>query len=312
MKNNLSNIKKAKIILDKHDCIAIPTETVYGLAANAYSNKAVKKIFKLKKRPKHNPLIVHYSNLKDLKKDCHINNNFLKLFRKFSPGPITYILNLKKDSKISKLVTNKKKTLAIRFPKHTLTKKLLKILRYPLAAPSANISSSVSCVCSKDIKNEFGNKIKFVLDGGRSSIGLESTIISLVGKPKILRLGGLEPSKINKLLKKNLKLKLVASKNLFPGQMKLHYSPGIPLRLNVSKPKKKEAFLLLKKRAKYKKDVYYLSKKGNLKEAAKNLYFTLRKIKKLKFKSIAVEKIKNQGIGKTINDRLLRASKYHG
>ena len=94
--------------------------------------------------------------------------------------------------------------------------------------------------------------------------------------------------------------------------MKLHYSPGIPLRLNVSKPKKKEAFLLLKKRAKYKKDVYYLSKKGNLKEAAKNLYYTLRKIKKLKFKSIAVEKIKNQGIGKTINDRLLRASKYHG
>ncbi len=312
MKNNLSNIKKAKIILDKHDCIAIPTETVYGLAANAYSNNAVKKIFKLKKRPKHNPLIVHYSNLGDLKKDCHINDNFLKIFKKFSPGPITYILNLKKNSKISKLVTNKKKTLAVRFPKHTLTKKLLNLLNYPLAAPSANISSRVSCVCSKDVKNEFGNKIKFVLDGGRSLIGLESTIISLTGKPKILRLGGLEPSKINKLLKKNLKLKLIASKNFFPGQMKLHYSPGIPLRLNVSKPKNNEAYLLLKKKGKYNKNFYYLSNKGNLKEVAKNLYYTLRKIKKLKFKSIAVEKIKNQGIGKTINDRLLRASKYHG
>ena len=135
MKNNLSNIKKAKIILDKHDCIAIPTETVYGLAANAYSNKAVKKIFKLKKRPKHNPLIVHYSNLKDLKKDCHINNNFLKLFRKFSPGPITYILNLKKDSKISKLVTNKKKNTCYKISKTYAYKKTFKNIKISFSCP---------------------------------------------------------------------------------------------------------------------------------------------------------------------------------
>tara|TARA_B100000674_G_scaffold184967_1_gene149871 strand:+ start:1392 stop:2330 length:939 start_codon:yes stop_codon:yes gene_type:complete len=312
MKYNFSNIKKAKKILDKKDCIAIPTETVYGLAANAYSDKAVKKIYKLKKRPHFNPLIVHYLDLEDLIKDCEINHNFIKLYKKFSPGPITYILNLKKNSKISKIVTNKQNTLAVRFPKHVITRKLLKDLDYPLAAPSANISTGVSSVCYRDVNDEFGKKLKFILDGGRSSIGLESTIISLVNKPKILRLGGLSLSKIKKVLNKKLIFKINSAKILSPGQMKLHYSPGLPIRLNVKKPKEKEAFILLKKNKKFTKNIYYLSKNGDLKEAAKNLYFTLRKIKKDKFDSIAVEKIRNLGIGKTINDRLLRASKFNG
>lgn len=310
MKYNFSNIKKAKLILDKKDCVAIPTETVYGLAANAYSSKAVKKIFKLKKRPNHNPLIVHYYNLNDLKKDCEINSDFNKLFKKFSPGPITYILKLKKNSKISPIVTNKMNTLAVRFPKHLMTRKLLKLLNYPLAAPSANISTRVSPVCSQDVKDDFGKKIKFVLDGGRSSIGLESTIISLIDKPKILRLGGLMTTDIVKILKKDLRFLVNPSKISAPGQMNLHYSPGIPIRLNVKKPKKNEAYLLIKKNNKFKENTFYLSKNSNLKEAAKNLYITLRKIKKHNFKSIAVEKIKKQGFGKTINDRLLRAAKF--
>ena len=204
MKNNHSNIKKAKKYLDKNKCVAVPTETVYGLAANAYSNKAVKKIFHLKKRPKNNPLIVHYSNLSKLKDDCYINNNFLKLYKAFCPGPITFILKLKKSSKISKIVTNSKKTLAIRFPKHSVTNKLLKNLDYPLAAPSANISSKLSSVKAFDVKEEFGNKIDYILDGGQSKIGVESTIISLVNNPTILRLGGLEISKIKKILKKKI------------------------------------------------------------------------------------------------------------
>ena len=117
MKNNLSNIKKSKYYLDKNECIAIPTETVYGLAANAYSDTATAKVFKLKKRPKRNPLIVHYNSLKMLKQDCEINDLFNKLYKKFCPGPLTFILKLKKNSKISKNVTNGKKTLAVRFPK---------------------------------------------------------------------------------------------------------------------------------------------------------------------------------------------------
>jgi len=309
MKNNLSNIKKSKYYLDKNECVGIPTETVYGLAANAYSSKATAKIFKLKKRPKKNPLIVHYTYLKMLKNDCEINNTFLKLFRKFCPGPITFVLKLNKNSKISKNVTNGKKTLAVRFPKKTIAIKLLKKLKYPLAAPSANISTNLSPVSKEDVKEEFGKKIKFILDGGRSQIGLESTIISLVNKPQILRLGGIKISEINRLLKNNLKFNKKNIKTPSPGQSKVHYSPGIPLKLNIKKPKLNEAFILIKKRKFYDKNFYYLTKNRNLKEAAKNLYKILRMIKRKKYKSISVEKIPNIGFGQAINDRLIRASK---
>ena len=310
MKFNQSNIKKAEKYLNKNYCIGVPTETVYGLAANAYSNYAVKKIFLLKKRPKSNPLIVHYSNISDLKKDCLINYNFLKLYKKFSPGPLTYILSLKKKSKISKIVTNKDKNLAVRFPKHKIFKKLLNKLNYPLAAPSANISTRLSSVQASDVKEEFGNSIKYVLDGGRCNIGLESTIIDLTNRPQILRLGGLEVSRIEKVLGKKIKININPKKKISSGQSQLHYSPGIPLRMNVKKPNKNEAFILLKKNKNAYLNYFYLSKKNNLKEAAKNLYSLLREIKNKGYKSIAVEKIQNLGVGQTINDRLKRASQF--
>ncbi len=310
MKINLANIKKAIKLLNLSECIAIPTETVYGLAGNAYSDLACKKIFKLKKRPKNNPLIVHYDNFQDLKKDCYYNNNFIKLYKKFCPGPITFILDLKKESNISKIVTNKKKTLAVRFPKHPVTKNLLKKLNYPLAAPSANLSKRVSAVCSTHVKEDFGKKIKYILEGGKSSIGLESTIIDLRKKPKILRLGGLEISTIQRVLNQKINIYNNPSKISAPGQFKLHYSPGIPIRLNVKKIRDKEAYILLRKKKKIKSNYYFLSKKGDLKEAARNLYNVLRKIKKDKYSSIEVCKIPNMGLGKTINDRLIRASKF--
>ena len=310
MKVNQSNIKKAKQYLDKNYCIGVPTETVYGLAANAYSNYAVQKVYKLKKRPKTNPLIVHYSNINDLKKDCLINDNFIKLYKRFSPGPITYILNLKKNSKISKNVTNKKKNLAIRFPKHKIFKLLLKKLDYPLAAPSANITTRLSAVMASDVKQDFGNKIKYILDGGRCNIGLESTIIDIRKKPEVLRLGGLEVSKIEKVLGKKIINNINPRKKTSPGQSRLHYSPGIPLTMNVIKPKNYEAYILLNKKKINYSNYFYLSKKGDLKEAAKNLYSILRKIKNKGYKSIAVEKIENIGIGQSINDRLKRASKF--
>ena len=309
MKNNLSNIKKAIKYLNKNQCVGIPTETVYGLAANAYSSVATAKIFKLKKRPKQNPLIVHYFNLKMLKKDCEINELFLKLYRRYSPGPISYILKLKKNSLISKNVTNKKKTLAVRFPSHPTTRNLLKKLNYPLAAPSANISTKISPVSKKDVKDEFGKKISLILDGGQSKIGVESTIVNLVDKPQILRLGGLPKEEIKKYL--NLKINYdKKSKFKSPGQSKTHYSPHIKLRLNIKNPNQNEAFILIKKRKKLNTNYFYLSKNNNLKEAAKNLYKTLRSIKKNKFKSIAVEKIPNEGFGEVINDRLKRASNF--
>ena len=310
MKINLANIKKAMNLINKRECVAIPTETVYGIAGNAYSDTACKRIFRLKKRPANNPLIIHYYNLKKLKSDCDFNDDFLKLYKRFCPGPITFILNQKKTSKISKVATNKKNTLAVRFPKHPVARKLLKHLKFPIAAPSANISSRVSAVTSSDVKDDFGNKIKYILEGGKSSVGVESTIIDLRKNPKILRLGGLEVESIQKILKKKISININPSKISAPGQSRIHYSPGIPIRLNVKKIKKNEAFLLIKKRKIKKPNYYFLSKKGDLKEAVKNLYTILRKIKKDNYKSIAVDKIPNKGIGKTINDRLLRASKF--
>ena len=310
MKSNQSNIKKAKKYLNKNYCIGVPTETVYGLAANAYKNSAVKKIYNLKKRPKNNPLIVHYHDIDSLKKDCLINDNFTKLYKKFSPGPITYVLQLRKNSKISKYVTNNKKSLAVRFPKHTIFKNLLKQLDYPLAAPSANITTKVSAVKAKDVKEEFGNKIKYILDGGTSTIGIESTIVNLTGRPTILRLGGLDILKIQKTLGFKMKISTNPKKKIAPGQSRLHYSPGIPLRMNVTKPKNDEAFIMIKRKKTKLKNYFYLTSKNNLDEAAKNLYSCLRKIKNEGYKFIAVEKIPNIGLGRAINDRLRRASKY--
>ena len=308
MKSIQSNIKKAKKHLDNNDCIAVPTETVYGLAANAYSNIAVKKIFNLKKRPLNNPLIVHYYNITRLKEDCDINENLLKLYKKFSPGPITYVLKLRKGSRISKYVTNNKKSIAVRFPKHKLFRNLLKNLDYPIAAPSANISTRLSSVKPSDVKEEFGSKIKYVLDGGRCKIGVESTILNLLNKPSLLRYGGLDTKNIEKVLKKKILIKINSKNKISPGLFPLHYSPGMPLRTDVKKSKKNEAFLLIKKRKPNLKNYYYLSKVKNMEEAAKNLYSTLRKIKNDRFNKIAVEKIPNKRELRNINDKFNRGN----
>ena len=307
MKINNSSIKKSINYLKNNECIGIPTETVYGLAANAYSSSAVSKVFKLKKRPKKNPLIVHYYSKSQLERDCHLNKNFYKLYKKFCPGPLTFILRLKSNSMIDNKVTNKKKSLAVRFPKHPVIRSLLNKIDFPLAAPSANISSSISPVTKNDVIDEFGKKIKYVLNGGRSNIGLESTIIDLTSKPKIIRLGGLNLEYLKKILNVRLNYNSNIKRN-YPGQRRLHYSPGIPIRLNIKDPKKNSAYILINKKKFTSRNFFYLTKNKNLEEAGKNLYKTLRKIKKRKFKLIEVEKIPNIGIGRTINDRLQRAS----
>ena len=233
--------------------------------------------------------------------------------------------NAKKiDRFLNNFINNQKKTLLVTPMKYGVISggkkirstiifdagKLLKLLKYPLAAPSANISTKISAVTSQDVKDEFGKKLKYILDGGASKVGLESTIVGLINKPQILRLGGIEVKRINKILKTNLKYKSKNKTLIVPGQLKIHYSPGIPIRMNVNSPRLNEAFILIKKKKTSGKNIYYLSKTKNLKEAAKNLYKTLRMIKNKKFKSIAVEKIPNVGFGEAINDRLLRASKF--
>ena len=308
-KNSPKNLSKAKKILKKNNIIAVPTETVYGLAGNSYSDFAVKKIYKLKKRPKKNPLIIHYHSLSNLERDAHINDKFLNLYKKFSPGALTYILRKKRDSKISSLANGNLKSIAVRFPSNKTIRNLLKNLNFPLAIPSANISSNVSPTKAKDVFDEFGKKINFILDGGASKIGLESTVINLYGKVKILRPGAINPNQIKKVLKKKISILKKSKKINSPGLLKKHYSPGIPIKLNCKKSDKKAAFIVFGKKYKKTNNVFNLSRRGDLKEAGKNLYKMLRKIKNLKYKKINVVKIPNKNIGIAINDRLKRASK---
>tara|TARA_B100001123_G_scaffold440846_1_gene580808 strand:- start:5829 stop:6761 length:933 start_codon:yes stop_codon:yes gene_type:complete len=308
MKNIHLNIEKAKKYLTNNELVAIPTETVYGLAGNAYSNRAVKKIFKLKKRPLTNPLIIHYYRIKDLKKDCLLNKTFNKLYSKFCPGPLTFVLNKKKNSNLSKYVNANKKTIAVRFPKNQIAQKLLSKLKFPLAAPSANISSRLSPVTARDVLDEFGNKVKSILNGGKTKIGIESTVIDLTSKISILRPGGITIEQLEKALKHKIKLKKIGKNIKSPGQLKFHYSPGIPVRLNAKYPKKNEAFIKFSGKVKYKNNYFILSKKGNMKEATRNLFSILRLIKKKGYSSIAVGKIPCKGLGIAINDRLEKAS----
>ena len=298
---SISNLKKGNVV-------GLPTETVYGLAGNAYSKKSIIKIFKLKKRPKFNPLIIHYFNYKNAEKEVVFNDNFFKLYKKFCPGPITFILKKKIKSKIQSSVTASLNTVAVRFPSHRVVRSILKKIDFPLAMPSANLSSGVSPVNAENVADDFKKKIKLIIDGGKSKIGIESTVIDLTRKPKILRPGIISPEIINRVLKTKIN---IAKKNLklkSPGLLKRHYSPGIPMLLNQKTFNKKHAFITFGKKYKDKKNCFNLSKKSNLKEAASNLYKILRKIKKLKFKKIYVVKIPNKNVGIAINDRLKKAS----
>ena len=301
-------LNKTLRILTKEGLVALPTETVYGVAGNAYSSVAVKKIFKLKGRPKFNPLIVHYYNIRKALDDVIINNNFKKLYKKFCPGPITFILKKKRNSKIQLLANAKLKTIAVRFPAHKIVIKVLKDINFPLEMPSENVSSGLSPVCAQDVFDEFRKKIKFIIDGGRSKIGIESTVIDLTNIPKILRPGIITSSKIEKILKLKIKKKTNKSKIKSPGMLRRHYSPGIPILINQKKLDKKSAFIYLGSKFKNKKNFFSLSKNSNLNEASSNLYKTFRLIKKKGYKKIQIAKIPFEGSGVAINDRVKRAA----
>jgi len=187
-------------------------------------------------------------------------------------------------------------------------KTILKKLNFPLAIPSANQSSGISPVTAIDVAEEFAEKIKIIVDGGKSKIGIESTVIDLTGKLKILRPGAISASEISKILKK--KVKIITRSKLIkaPGMLKKHYSPNIPMKLNQKNSPKNHAFIVFGKEFKKNQNIFNLSKKSSLNEAASNLYKIFRKIKKLKYKKINVVRIPNKDIGIAINDRLKHAA----
>ena len=308
-KVNNKNLSKAVDYLKKKQLIGVPTETVYGLAGNAYSTKAVKKIYLLKNRPLKNPLIIHYFNLDQLRKDVELNADFYKLYKKFCPGPITFVLKKKKNSLLAAVATANLKTVAVRLPENKTIRRILKVLNFPLAIPSANKSTQISPVSAKDVASEFGNSLKFILNDGNCKIGLESTVVDLTSKAKILRPGLINPFDISKVLNKKTKVHTGSKTIKAPGMLKRHYSPGIPIKLNQKKVKNNEAFIVFGKKYKKAKNIFNLSYNSDLNEAARNLYKILRLIKNKNYKLICVSSIPQTGIGLAINDRLNRAAK---
>lgn len=311
------DINRAAEILQAGATVAIPTETVYGLAANALNEQAVAQVFELKQRPAFDPLIIHLADLKDLHPYVkEIPAAFTTLYDAFSPGPITYVL--KKSKLISDLVTAGHPTVAVRFPAHPLCRSLLKKLDFPLAAPSANLFGRVSPTRAEHVADQLGDKLPYILDGGPAQIGLESTIIDLSARqPKVLRLGGLSLEELEGHLGSPLHYTKSSSSNpKAPGMLSAHYSPGIPLThgaltANLSKVNRLRCGTISfcrKVSGVPSVNQRILSSKGDLKEAASQLFAALRSFDPANIDVILAEEFPNEGLGRAINDRLRRAS----
>jgi L-threonylcarbamoyladenylate synthase len=313
-----TNTNKAKQILLNDDIVAMPTETVYGLAGNAFSKKALKKIFTLKKRPFYNPLIVHIKSTTFLDTVAHdIPDIAMKLADAFWPGPLTLVL--KKQPNIPDLVTSGKETVAVRVPSHPLALELLAKLDFPLAAPSANSFGGISPTTAEHVSNYFKEDLEIILDGGECEKGIESTIIGFENNQPILyRHGSIAVEEIERIVGKVIVFTKNDVKPNAPGMLSRHYAPKTDTYLtnNVNEliktfSDKKIGLLLFKDEIIDRRDIFQevLSKTGNLNEAAKNFYATMHRLDKSNLDVIIAEKFPNIGLGKTINDRLERAIK---
>ncbi len=299
----ITDINLAADEILKGNIVGIPTETVYGLGANALDADAVIKIFEAKDRPRFNPLIVHFLYKDNLDEYVEkIPDSFLKLYEKFSPGPITYVLKKKKI--ISDIVTAGNETVAVRFPSHKVFRELLEIIKVPVAAPSANRFGRISPTCAEDVVKEMEDKLKYVLDGGNSDVGIESTVVDLSGElPVVLRHGYISEEEIETVIGKTGKVetgKRVSEKINSPGMLLNHYAPHTPLVIV-------EHLSDLDRFEGKNYGILDLNKYSDLKEAAKHLFSDLRRLDEKGFEMILAAKVKDEGIGIAINDRLEKA-----
>lgn len=312
------DISKAITLLENEDVVAIPTETVYGLAGNIYSEKAIQKIFDIKKRPHFNPLIVHTNSIEKVEELVSEFPEKAKLLAKaFWPGSLTLIL--KKKVTIPDLVTAGKDTVAVRIPNHPVTLQLLEQLAFPLAAPSANPFGSISPTSALHVEKYFKNAIEMVLDGGNCKNGIESTIIGFENdEPVLYRLGSISIEEISGVIGKiKVKNKQEIAPNA-PGMLERHYAPSTKTFLvkDVALfikdyPNKRIGVITFSKKvlAPNIKKLVILSEKNDLKEAASKLYQTLHDLDGLELDMIVAERFPDVGLGKSINDRLERATK---
>ena len=319
MRKNVINesedsLKKAVLLLKNEKLVAVKTETVYGLACASSSSTAIKKVYNLKKRPLLNPLIIHVNSIDLAEKISVINNDSRKIMEEFWPGPLTLILTRKKNNLVHELAVSRLETIAIRIPSSEFFLKLISKLKKPIAAPSANESGYISATDAAHVVDSFGEKVDLVIDSGRTEYGVESTILDMTTNPyEIKRLGVIDyKTIIQKLGKKvknlNFNYKRIIRPNS-PGQMLKHYSPKTPLELNIDKPNLDDAFLDFgNSKVISHEPTLNLSKSSDLKEAAFNLFYFLRKLDKYSKQRIVVAPIPNEGIGKTINERLMRAA----
>ena len=289
------------------ETVAIPTETVYGLAADACNGAAVARIYALKSRPQFNPLIVHVADAAMAQRYVQWNDHAQALADAFWPGPLTLVLKRRSDCPISELVSAGGDTLAVRVPAHPLTRQLLQAFGGGLAAPSANRSGRVSPTTAQHVRDEFADAV-MVVDGGACDVGIESTVVDLSGDaPGILRPGSITRAMLEGIIGELAEAKQ-GSSLLSPGQMESHYAPSIPVRLNATDVGGDEALLAFGTPLSGAAKTENLSQSGDLIEAAANLFSCLRALDDPALRGIAVMPVPTDGIGEAINDRLQRAA----
>jgi L-threonylcarbamoyladenylate synthase len=308
-------IKRASEIIKNGGLVAFPTETVYGLGADGLNPIAVAKIFESKKRPSFNPLILHIAERNNLSKLAHINDERIeRLIDKFWPGPLTLVLP--KKEVVPDIVTSGNPTVAVRMPNHPVAIELIKKSGTPIAAPSANKFGNLSPTEASHVYISLGEKVDMILDGGKCTVGVESTIIQFSdGNVLLLRPGGLSVEEIENEIGK---IKIVTKFSLrpnSPGQLLYHYSPSIPLyfltKENLEKYSDKKIGALFFKSINTKHDftsIKILSEKGDMKEAAANLFKHLHDLEKEEIDLILAEPVKEEGLGRAIMDRLKKGT----
>ncbi|MFM1998659.1 MAG: hypothetical protein RL204_606 [Bacteroidota bacterium] len=306
-------ISEASLFLRIGQLVGIPTETVYGLAANATDSKAVVKIFETKNRPDFDPLIVHIGIQSDINKfGQNIHPKILEITNELWPGPLTVVVE--KSDLIPDIVTSGLDTVGIRMPNHPLTLELLRSISFPLAAPSANPFGYISPTSAQHVDDQLGEKIPLILDGGACDVGVESTIIQIVDEEiHVLRWGGIDEKQLSKFGLPIISAAHSTSKPNAPGQLTSHYAPRIPFflgdipELEKGHHGKKIGRLYWNTKGQSPQD-RTLSLNSSLNEAAHNLFGFMRELDSLQIDVILAEPVPHDGIGKAINDRLKRAA----
>ncbi|MGH1412677.1 MAG: L-threonylcarbamoyladenylate synthase [Pelagimonas sp.] len=298
------DLSRAAEILAQGGLVAFPTETVYGLGADACNDRAVARIYEAKGRPSFNPLIVHLPSVEAVKRLVIWSDAADLVARAFWTGPLTLVLPIRPDAGVSKLVTAGLETLAVRIPAAPLAQDLLAEFGGPVAAPSANTSGHISPTRAVHVQNDLTGRIDAVLDGGACSVGLESTILGLVGAPILLRPGGVTRAELAQVLGKPVATRDEAAAISAPGQIKSHYAPRAQVRLNATEWRDGESRLGF---GTVECDLN-LSPSADLTEAAANLFEYLHQLDARGTPTIAVSPIPDTGMGTAINDRLNRAA----